>query len=631
MMRTTMMLIPLLLLTASAQATVPERMHYQGYLTNAQGEAVHCPDALSCPDQSFAVTFRLYDQAEGGDPIWVETHHSVSVVRGTFDVALGDVNPLEAAKVTDPAWIGVEINGAGEMSPRQRLVSSAFALRAGNAESADLANLADDSDRLGGFDADEYAKVSEMEGLCVTDDELTQVLSEESYLNQGELAVYLTEEGYVPGALFSGHFDDLEGIPEGLSDGDQDTLGMMSCQAGNIIRFDGVSWQCSSEALSMTEAGDLVFSGTVIINADGDWVGSPAGLQGPPGQAGPQGQTSLVVASQEGPSAACPDGGARINSGFDLDDSGSLDAAEVSATSVVCNGPKGDDGAPATQALLATVALPESDPACVHGGVRVNTGLDTDGDGALGASEVTSISAVCHGAPGPKGDPGSQGVGVLSAEVNATGALVVTLSDGTIYESDSLIGPKGADGQLAQAGCAEGEILQYDGSTWQCTAHANNPDAHHSAISQGLAIAPASVTIEGTSTALTEGKLDLGAGANDEVTAAMLETLTGGGNADALHTHASSGGTGGSGGGGGSCYTALGTDVCGAGYAAMYSGVLLTSAEGSWGGTGNMCVKMDAVVDHGTTTYYDSFFALGNARRYKSAASEGVPCAMCCP
>ena len=50
-----------ILLSTVAQASVPERMHYQGYLTNAEGEAVHCPDAVSCPDQSFNITFRLYD------------------------------------------------------------------------------------------------------------------------------------------------------------------------------------------------------------------------------------------------------------------------------------------------------------------------------------------------------------------------------------------------------------------------------------------------------------------------------------------------------------------------------------------------------------------------------------------
>lgn len=54
---------------------------------------------------------------------------------------------------------------------------------------------------------------------------------------------------------------------------------------------------------------------------------------------------------------------------------------------------------------------------------------------------------------------------------------------------------------------------------------------------EGLDIEPASVTIYGTSTVLEDGELDLGSGAADEITAAMVETLTGGGNADSLHEH----------------------------------------------------------------------------------------------
>jgi hypothetical protein len=136
----------------AAHATVPERMHYQGYLTNAEGEAVHCPDAVTCPDQTFNLTFRLYEQVEGGDPIWAETHLSVPVVRGTFDATLGSVLPVHPTDINDPSWLGVELNGGGEMAPRQRLVASASAMHAGQAE------------RFGGLDVADYALFSEVRG-----------------------------------------------------------------------------------------------------------------------------------------------------------------------------------------------------------------------------------------------------------------------------------------------------------------------------------------------------------------------------------------------------------------------------------------------------------------------------------
>ncbi len=48
---------------------------------------------------------------------------------------------------------------------------------------------------------------------------------------------------------------------------------------------------------------------------------------------------------------------------------------------------------------------------------------------------------------------------------------------------------------------------------------------------------------------VTATKVDFGPGAKDELTAAQVKTLVGGGNADALHTHAGSGSSGGGGGG----------------------------------------------------------------------------------
>ena len=157
-------------------------------------------------------------------------------------------------------------------------------------------------------------------------------------------------------------------------------------------------------------------------------------------------------------------------------------------------------------------------------------------------------------------------------------------------------------------------------------AHAGDPDAHHSSTSQGLAISPSSVTIDGTATTLTDGKLDLGAEVNDELTAAMVQTLTTGGAADALHSHASAGG-----GGGGSCYTALGTSECGTGYATMYTGLVLTAPEGSWGSSGNLCVKSEGVTYQTSSSYYEYLYALGSGDRYYAVSgSGGITCAMCC-
>jgi hypothetical protein len=192
MVRLTTLFALLALTTTTATAAVPDTLHYQGYLTNAVGDPVHCPDAVACPDETFDLTFQLYDSAEGGDPLWEETHEAVPIVRGTFDVELGSEGPIDPAVLSDPTWLGLSVNGSAEMAPRQRLVSAAFALRS---QAAETAELADDSDRLGGVDAAEYALITDLPGMCVTDTELQEVLAQEAYLDAGALAVYLTDSG----------------------------------------------------------------------------------------------------------------------------------------------------------------------------------------------------------------------------------------------------------------------------------------------------------------------------------------------------------------------------------------------------------------------------------------------------
>ena len=97
--------------------------------------------------------------------------------------------------------------------------------------------------------------------------------------------------------------------------------------------------------------------------------------------------------------------------------------------------------------------------------------------------------------------------------------------------------------------------------------HAANPDAHHSSTSDGIAITPASVELGDTR--IEPGEVDFGPAADDTLTASIVETLTGGGEADALHTHA------GGHGGGIACYSANGTTTCAPGFQAVSVGTLL--------------------------------------------------------
>ncbi|MDP6947159.1 MAG: hypothetical protein QF464_23620, partial [Myxococcota bacterium] len=183
------------LVAPRAQAEVPGELHYQGYLTTAAGEPVHCPNVVSCDWPPFALTFRLFGGAAGGEPLWEEVHEAVPIVMGIFDVQLGSLNPLEPTTLSGPCWLSIAVHDGAEMTPRQRLVSVPFALSAGHAATADLAALAEDATRLGGADAEDYARLSELPGLCVSHAELTAA----GYLDAEALGIYLTDQGYVPG------------------------------------------------------------------------------------------------------------------------------------------------------------------------------------------------------------------------------------------------------------------------------------------------------------------------------------------------------------------------------------------------------------------------------------------------
>ena len=126
-------------LTSSASfADVPREVAYQGFLANAVGEPVHCPDADACPDMSFNLVFRLYDAAADGDAFWEETHNNVFIKNGHFQVVLGSATALEPSVFTTDAFLGIELNEQGEMAPRQKLLSSVLTLKA---EEADLFEL----------------------------------------------------------------------------------------------------------------------------------------------------------------------------------------------------------------------------------------------------------------------------------------------------------------------------------------------------------------------------------------------------------------------------------------------------------------------------------------------------------
>ena len=111
-------------------ADVPGLIDYQGRLTDTNDVPIH---------GSVSLTFAIYSQVSSGSALWTETHDSVNVADGLFHVLLGSVTafPLDLFDGSD-RWLGVAVASDPEMSPRCRIASVAYALRAGGGSGGSL-------------------------------------------------------------------------------------------------------------------------------------------------------------------------------------------------------------------------------------------------------------------------------------------------------------------------------------------------------------------------------------------------------------------------------------------------------------------------------------------------------------
>jgi hypothetical protein len=122
----------LLVRAAPAVADVPMLLNYQGRLTDSTG----APE-----NGKFTMDFAVFDAEIGGNQLpvgspWSETHPSVEVVNGVFNVPLGSVTALPPTLFTggpsDAAgplrFLEVTVNGQ-VLSPRRRVVSAPYAIQ----------------------------------------------------------------------------------------------------------------------------------------------------------------------------------------------------------------------------------------------------------------------------------------------------------------------------------------------------------------------------------------------------------------------------------------------------------------------------------------------------------------------
>ena len=91
-----MLVILTLVLTQTISAERTKIIRYRGTLADASGKPAR--------DGNLSVTFRLYDVAAEGAPLWEETQ-PVAVTKGQFEANLGSVNALDLASDKPVGWV----------------------------------------------------------------------------------------------------------------------------------------------------------------------------------------------------------------------------------------------------------------------------------------------------------------------------------------------------------------------------------------------------------------------------------------------------------------------------------------------------------------------------------------------
>ena len=147
-------LVPILFLAVlglsptSYSQSVPTLINYQGQIQN--------PDGSPLPTADYELSFSIYDAAQGGTLIWGPQIFSgesglgygpkIPVVQGYFNVTLGALDTTNRSLATafsfSTRYLEIAVSNRPPITPRQQLLSAPYALRAGDADHANTAELA---------------------------------------------------------------------------------------------------------------------------------------------------------------------------------------------------------------------------------------------------------------------------------------------------------------------------------------------------------------------------------------------------------------------------------------------------------------------------------------------------------
>ena len=134
------LVLPAILILVSLLAlgqSVPELIAYQGRLTNAA--------RIPLDGVNVDLTFTFYPSELSGTPLLTVAQPGVLVSKGIYNVLVGSGGILPGTETTlagvfqnhAQVWMGVQVNSDPEMTPRSRITSVGFALKAEKSDRVD--------------------------------------------------------------------------------------------------------------------------------------------------------------------------------------------------------------------------------------------------------------------------------------------------------------------------------------------------------------------------------------------------------------------------------------------------------------------------------------------------------------
>ncbi|MDH7481371.1 MAG: hypothetical protein QHH26_05255 [Armatimonadota bacterium] len=287
--------------SVTAQA-VPNAISYQGKLTDSTGQIV--------PDGDYQIQFKLYSEASGGTAFWTSTKKTVRTSGGVFTTEIEPITPADIAGHED-IWLEIVVGDPGvALSPRIKLYSTPFSIRAGDlvlpysgsASSANavlsvtnsgtgpaaqfsVSNPANSSPALtistsGTGPAAKFLGIAEMTGFKLTtmpgtgkvltsdaegvgtwQEPITYSAGEGLSLSENIFSVApqgITESMLANGAVTAEKLADNSITSQKIQDGSilLADLGSNGASAGEVLKFDGTAWTPAHDNDTTYTAGE---------------------------------------------------------------------------------------------------------------------------------------------------------------------------------------------------------------------------------------------------------------------------------------------------------------------------------------------------------------------------------------